>query len=187
MQDITHICLFKGKSNEIFLWGKTNCSLKTSTFYSNLGSYFKSSNIIIKSVRQIKKNPKNWQFFCTGKRKSCGGVWQAVSLCKLLAYGSVEICIWLKGGLKHQSLSDAPLDAAQRDRWRKTSRHKKALNYCTQNALVPKIKVGHISALTETTKCHTVLEQKQRQRLCFYITTLSKHWYFCIFALWNFV
>lgn len=70
---------------------------------------------IIELVRQIKRSSKLFSQSSTEKT-SCGGVWQAVSLCSFLAHASVQICIRLKGGPKHQSLFEAPLDAAQWDR-----------------------------------------------------------------------
>lgn len=51
-----------------------------------------------------------------------GGVWQAVSSRRLRAHSTLQICMRLKGGLEHQSLFEAPLDAAQRDRWSETMR-----------------------------------------------------------------
>lgn len=45
-----------------------------------------------------------------------GGVWQAVSSRRLRAHSTLQICMRLKGGPEHQSLFEAPLDAAQRDR-----------------------------------------------------------------------
>lgn len=57
---------------------------------------------------------------CRSQETLRGGVWQAVSSRRLQAHSTLQICMRLKGGPIHQSLFEAPLDAAQRDRWSET-------------------------------------------------------------------
>lgn len=127
---------------------------------------------------QIKRSSKLFSLSCT-EETSCGGVWQAVSSCSLLAHASLQICMRLKGGLKHQSLFEAPLDAAQWDRWSKT------IHAAPLWTTVPRMhhssenKSGTHQCRDRNNKPSRCALTKLEQRLYFVILSLRKQWYFC--------
>lgn len=118
----------------------------------------------------------------SSEKTLCSGVWQAVCLYNLLARVSVEICIWLKGGLKHQSHFEAPIDA-QWNTWRKTMQHNNDLNYCTHNP-PHLLKYKWDTSMPSNNKTSWCTLISTEQRLFRYIISLR---YFCISALKIFV
>lgn len=150
-----------------------------SIFYLFVGTHFKSQTQS-EFAWQIKRSSKLFSLSCI-EETSYGGVWQAVSLCSLLAHASIHICIRLKGGLKHQSLFEAPLDAAQWDRLRKT------IYTALLRTTVPRMQQSYKNK-SGTHQCHNrnnkplmmCFHRTRTKVIFFYILSLRKLWYFCI-------